>query len=41
MGNAAGEPRLGPLYVKMLESRSNGLKGARDIFGAFIPNISI
>lgn len=34
MGNAAGEPRLGPLYVKMLESRSNGLKGARDIFGA-------
>jgi len=35
--NSAGKPEIGPLYVKMTTSRTDGavgLAGARDIFGA-------
>lgn len=30
----AGTPRIGPLYIKMLDSRADGIPGARDIFGS-------
>lgn len=33
-GRGAGNPRIGPLYVKMLEDRPGLIPGARDIFGA-------